>query len=351
MAAPIIISLSGGGKTASAVAFPKNTSGNSKTLPKPFGSNSSPPSCNESRSHCHRSVMTAPTSTPSSTLSIFKANWPNGARTSKGGPIFGKSAMRCSARPMNTCHCFTTFMKATATMQNSFRRCWRSFSVGSKSGLVPRGRRLNRRSSSTKEITPPTTSPCWTLWTCSMWARSNWMNISIWQPFPTTMPAGSPPRSAVEEECTAGAPTREKLRDTYLGKTLLITGHQEWSDVQVFRAYRSQFVIEEIFHEMKDRHIGAWWPLHHSTDSKIQVHGLYCTIAVLLRALLWRRARQAGLRLSMSGLLKSLSRIRQVINIYPSKSASKTGAEQVLLNNRYETQGKHNEKFCNHLQY
>src|SRR2546429_1361411 len=36
MAAPIIISLSGGGKTASAVPFPKNTSGNSKTLPKPF---------------------------------------------------------------------------------------------------------------------------------------------------------------------------------------------------------------------------------------------------------------------------------------------------------------------------
>src|SRR6266480_2597623 len=36
MAAPIITSLSGGGKTASAVAFPKNTSGNSKTLPKPF---------------------------------------------------------------------------------------------------------------------------------------------------------------------------------------------------------------------------------------------------------------------------------------------------------------------------
>src|SRR2546429_2241663 len=26
-------------------------------------------------------------------------------------------------------------------------------------------------------------------------------------------------------------PAQEKLRDTYLGKTLLITGHQEWSDV------------------------------------------------------------------------------------------------------------------------
>src|SRR5947199_361012 len=135
-------------------------------------------------------------------------------------------------------------------------------------------------------------------------------------------------------------PAQEKLRDTYLGKTLLITGHQEWSDVQVIRAYRSQFVIEEIFHEMKDRHIGAWWPLHHCTDSKIQVNGLYCTIAVLLRGLPRRAARQAGLRLSMSGLLKSLSRIRQVINIYPSKRARKPGAEQVVLTKRDETQEK-----------
>src|SRR5437588_3253383 len=106
-----------------------------------------------------------------------------------------------------------------------------------------------------------------------------------------------------------------------------------------------QFVIEEIFHEMKDRHIGAWWPLHHWTDSKIQVHGLYCTIAVLLRALLWRRARQAGLRLSMSGLLKSLGRIRQVINIYASKRARKPGAEQVVLTKRDETQEKLIEMF------
>jgi transposase len=133
---------------------------------------------------------------------------------------------------------------------------------------------------------------------------------------------------------------QQKLRDTYLGKTLLITDHQEWSDAQVIRAYRSQFVIEEIFHEMKDRHIGAWWPLHHWTDSKIQVHGLYCTIAVLLRALLWRRARQAGLRLSMSGLLKNLGQIRQVINIYPAKRARKPGAEQEVLTKRDEIQEK-----------
>jgi len=138
----------------------------------------------------------------------------------------------------------------------------------------------------------------------------------------------------------AGAAAQQQLKDTYLGKTLLITGHQEWSDAQVIRAYRSQFVIEEIFHEMKDRHIGAWWPLHHWTDSKIQVHGLYCTIAVLLRALLWRRARQAGLRLSMNGLLQKLSQLRQVINVFPAKRAGQPKPEQEVLTKRDQTQEK-----------
>jgi transposase len=136
------------------------------------------------------------------------------------------------------------------------------------------------------------------------------------------------------------AATQQQLQDTYLGKTLLITAHKQWSDAQVIRAYRSQFVIEEIFHEMKDRHIGAWWPLHHWTDSKIQVHGLYCTIALLLRALLWRRACQAGLHLSMSGLLAKLGQLRQVINVFPAKRAGQPKPEQEVLTKRDETQSR-----------
>jgi len=138
----------------------------------------------------------------------------------------------------------------------------------------------------------------------------------------------------------ADASAQQKLADTYLGKTLLITGHKEWTDAQVIRAYRSQFVIEEIFHEMKDRHIGTWWPLHHWTDSKIQVHGLYCTIAVLLRALLWRRARQAGLRLSMAGLLEKLGQIQQVINVYPARRVGQSVTEQPVLTQRDSVQEK-----------
>jgi transposase len=144
------------------------------------------------------------------------------------------------------------------------------------------------------------------------------------------------PQLAYEAEASA----QEKLADTYLGKTLLVTAHEQWTDAQVIRAYRSQFVIEEIFHEMKDRHIGAWWPLHHWTDSKIQVHGLYCTIALLLRALVWRRARQAGLRLSMAGLLEKLGQIQEVINVYPARREGRRGAEQAVLTERDEVQTK-----------
>ncbi len=155
-------------------------------------------------------------------------------------------------------------------------------------------------------------------------------------PTTVTLDAAGRPRLSYQIDAIA----QQQLQDTYLGKTLLITGHKQWSDAQVIRAYRSQFVIEEIFHEMKDRHIGAWWPLHHWTDSKIQVHGLYCTIALLLRALLWRRARQAGLRLSMSGLLEKLGQLRQVINVFPTKRAGKPKPEQEVLTKRDETQSR-----------
>jgi transposase len=144
------------------------------------------------------------------------------------------------------------------------------------------------------------------------------------------------PQLAYQADATA----QQELADTYLGKTLLITSHKEWTDAQVIRAYRSQFVIEEIFHEMKDRRIGTWWPLRHWTDSKIQVHGLYCTIAVLLRALLWRRAQQAGLRLSMAGLLEKLGQIQQVINVYPARRAGQPVTEQSVLTKRDEIQEK-----------
>jgi len=154
----------------------------------------------------------------------------------------------------------------------------------------------------------------------------------------TTVTAG---RSGLPQLAYQADPVaQQKLADTYLGKTLLVTGHNEWTDAQIIRTYRSQFIIEEIFQEMKDRRIGTWWPLNHWTDSKIQVHGLYCTIAVLLRALLWRKMHRAGLHLSMASLLEELARLQCVINVYPAKRARQPGRQQLVFTKRNEVQEK-----------
>jgi len=130
------------------------------------------------------------------------------------------------------------------------------------------------------------------------------------------------------------------LSETCLGKTILITNRKDWEETSIISAYRSQFIIEGVFKEMKDRQTGSWWPLYHWTDSKIRVHGLYCTIALLLRALALRRVRRAGLTLSMQRFMSELDTIREVINIYPKKRGTKATRQQTVLTKTSELQDR-----------
>jgi hypothetical protein len=93
-----------------------------------------------------------------------------------------------------------------------------------------------------------------------------------------------------------------------------------------------------VFKESKARHSGSWWPMHHWTDSKIRVHGLYCSIAQLLRALLLCRVRAAGVKISRKRLLAELGSIREVINIHASKKGPKPGPQQTVLSRRTNLQ-------------
>jgi transposase len=137
---------------------------------------------------------------------------------------------------------------------------------------------------------------------------------------------------------TIDAAALQKVAETSLGKTILISNREEWTDDRIIAAYRSQFIIEGVFKGMKDRRTGTWWPLHHWTDAQIKVHGLYCAVAVLLRGLMWRRARQAGLKLSMNRLLSELGAIREVVNIYPANRGQKAERKQAVLSRTSELQ-------------
>ncbi len=144
--------------------------------------------------------------------------------------------------------------------------------------------------------------------------------------------------SRLQYEVDTGA--MDRLSNTYLGKNILVTNREEWSVEKIILAYRSQYLIEDVFKEMKDRRIGSWWPMYHWTDSKIRVHGLYCTIAVLLRGLILRRIRRAGIDISMKRLLRELREIREVINVYPRKRGQRTARQQTVLSKTNELQDR-----------
>ena len=137
---------------------------------------------------------------------------------------------------------------------------------------------------------------------------------------------------------SVNAKALETLSRTLLGKTILISNRDAWDDERIIRAYRSQYIIENVFREMKGHDTGTWWPLNHWTDSKIRVHALYCTIALLLRALLYRRARQAGLNISLPRVLSELDGIREVVNIFPRKGRRKTERCHTVLTKISELQ-------------
>jgi transposase len=133
-------------------------------------------------------------------------------------------------------------------------------------------------------------------------------------------------------------PALDHLCATYLGKNILITNREEWTDEQIIRAYRSQFLIESVFRVIKDRRVGTWWPLNHWTDRKIRVHALYCTIGFLVRGLIHRRLQRAGIHISLPRLVTELEGIREVVNIYPRKRAKSGTTSQTVLSKMSDLQ-------------
>src|SRR3990167_10946686 len=99
---------------------------------------------------------------------------------------------------------------------------------------------------------------------------------------------------------------------------------------KIIETYRSQYIVEDVFKEMKDRTTGSWWPLYHWTDSNIHVHGLYCTIALLLKSLIACRVKKIGLKLSVKKIMSELDGIKEVVNIFPKKEKGEQKRHSVL---------------------
>ena len=117
------------------------------------------------------------------------------------------------------------------------------------------------------------------------------------------------------------------LQATLLGKTILFTDNDDWSDAEIVRAYRSQYEIENGFREMKDLDHIALRPQHHWTDQKIRVHVLMCVMALMILSLLRRKLATHGVQCSIDQMLRHLAAIREIVMAFPAPAG---GSQPVL---------------------
>jgi hypothetical protein len=129
--------------------------------------------------------------------------------------------------------------------------------------------------------------------------------------------AGDQPRD-LRLTWSADQQARAALEEELFGKHVLITDHDDWPVPEVIAGYRSQSEAEFSFRQMKDPHVVSFSPMHHWTEHNIRVHAFTCVLALQIAHLMRRRARQAGLDLSVRELLSQLAAIGETVLIYPS---------------------------------
>jgi len=122
----------------------------------------------------------------------------------------------------------------------------------------------------------------------------------------------------------------EQVFNNRLGKTILFTDNNSWSNEEIILAYRGQFQVEKAFETMKDPHFVSWSPMWHWTDHNVRVHAFYCVIALTLASLLRRELFVHGIDVSISRAIEELSAICEVALVKHKRSGSLTEPHIVI---------------------
>lgn len=133
----------------------------------------------------------------------------------------------------------------------------------------------------------------------------------------------------VEHDLAAGSfqyrtdPTQvERIAAREWGRRIIFSDRHQWTDEQIIAAYRSQSKGENAFRQDKDREFVSYSPTFHWTDQKLNVHGFYTTIALMIVSLIERQIRHAGIHqdglpLGAKLTMRLLNEIDEVTLIYP----------------------------------
>jgi transposase len=118
--------------------------------------------------------------------------------------------------------------------------------------------------------------------------------------------------------------------DKYLGKTILFTNRDNWSNESIVATYRSQFHVEDAFKQLKDIKYLTFRPIRHFTDKTIRVHAFYCVLALTLTNLLRLELDKLGAKMSVHKVIEELSKATQSIHVFQDGPKSKPEMESVI---------------------
>lgn len=132
----------------------------------------------------------------------------------------------------------------------------------------------------------------------------------------------------------------KELSQTLLGKTILFTDRDDWTDAEIVLAYRAQSHVEAAFRRMKDPRFLTFRPTFHWTDQKLRVHAFYCVLALMILSLLRRKLAQGGISLSVAQIMDKLTDVREVALLYPAPPNAKEPFTRTVLSDLDDTQRK-----------
>lgn len=119
---------------------------------------------------------------------------------------------------------------------------------------------------------------------------------------------------------------KREIQKRYLGKRVLVTDRDDWTDSQIYHAYNQLPSHESLFRLSKQRK-GPWWPMHHWTDSKIRVHALYCHFALLMLCIIEKELRRQEIPISSGRAIEKLKKIYETRIIYTNGAAERILSE------------------------
>ncbi len=126
---------------------------------------------------------------------------------------------------------------------------------------------------------------------------------------------------------------RNKKRRTF-GKLIIFTDKRKIETGTLIEEYHSKHVLERDFSEVKSPDLIRFQPMYVWTDTKIQVYGLICVLALLILRLMAYKADRAGLKMSTRVLLTELRDIKEVILVYSPQRVIREIAEMSTIQQR-----------------